>query len=154
MNNSVTSLQSISPSIMSGASLLKPASIPSKPSTRGLLRKERSDKALSDLWLLTAQLFIKLGKLGEARKAIEEAENVDWTNNAQVWCMLGRLLLAEGKDREAHAAFQKALVVDSNDTNARVELAKSYMKQNEQELAEGILDFMTKSNAWDCAEAW
>ncbi|EPB92511.1 hypothetical protein HMPREF1544_00524 [Mucor circinelloides 1006PhL] len=152
--NSVASLQSLSPSVLSIQSILQPSNIPSKPSTRTVLRKERSDRILSDLWLLTAHVFIKLGKLDEARKAVEEAENVDWISNPQVWCALGQLLQAEGDPEQAQAAFQKALVIDPHDVNCRLWLAKSHVAQQSQEMAEGILDIMTKSNGWDCAEAW
>ncbi|GAA5816925.1 hypothetical protein MFLAVUS_010460 [Mucor flavus] len=152
--NSVASLQSISPSIASIQSILQPSVIPTKPSTRTVLRKQRSDRILSDLWLLTAQMFIKLGKLDEARKAVEEAENVDWISNPQVWCVLGQLLEAEGDFEQAQTAYNKSLVIDPNDVVCRLWLAKSHIAQSNREIAEGILEILTKSNGWDCAEAW
>ncbi|KAI7888918.1 uncharacterized protein EV154DRAFT_539120 [Mucor mucedo] len=152
--NSVASLQSMTPSLMSIQSILQPSVIPTKPSTRTVQRKQRSDRILSDLWLLTAEMFIKLGKLDEARKAIEEAENVDWITNPQVWCVLGQLLEAEGDVEQAQTAFYKSLVIDPNDVTCRLWLAKSHLSQESKEIAEGILDVMTKSNGWDCAEAW
>lgn len=99
-------------------------------------------------------MFIKLGKLDEARKAVEEAENVDWVSNSKVWCVLGQLLQAEGDHEQAQNAFHKSLVVNPNDVACRLWLAKSHLAQDGQEIAEGILDIMTKSNGWDCAEAW
>lgn len=126
-----------------------------KPTKRAILRKQRSERILSDLWLLTAQQFIKLGKLDEARKAIGEAERVDWTHNPMVWCVLGQLLLAGKKDiEEAQAAFDKALVIDPHHAMSRLELAKSYLLLDNNQMAEGLLDSLTKSNGWDCAEAW
>lgn len=155
VNNSVGSLQSISPSVTSFQSILQPSHIPTKPSARAVLRRQRSERILSDLWLLTAQLFIKLGKLDEAKKAVEEAEHVDWTNNPMVWCILGKLLLVSKKDiEETQAAFDKALVIDPYHAVSRLELAKSYLLQENDQMAEGILDNLTKSNGWDCAEAW
>lgn len=144
----------MAPSLMSTQSILQPSVIPTKPSTRTMQRKQQSDRILSDLWLLSAQMFIKLGKLDEARKAIEEAENVDWVSNPQVWCVLGQLLEAEGDFEQAQTAFYKSLVIDPNDITCRLWLAKSHLLQESQEIAEGILDIMTKSNGWDCAEAW
>lgn len=152
--NSVASFQSMSPSIISVQSILQPTSIPNKPSTRTLLRKQRSERILSDLWLLTARMFIKLGKLDEARKAVEEAENVDWVNNPQVWCVLGQLLQAEGDMEQAQNSFYKSLVMNPNDVTCRLWLVKSHLAQESYEVAEGILEVMTKSNGWDCAEAW
>jgi tetratricopeptide (TPR) repeat protein len=128
--------------------------IPSKPSTRTVQRKQKCDRILSDLWLLTARMFIKLGKLDEARKAVEEAENVDWISNPQVWCVLGQLLQAEGDDEQAQTAFYKSLVIDPNDVTCRLELAKSHLNQNSREIAEGILEILTRANGWNCAEAW
>jgi tetratricopeptide (TPR) repeat protein len=151
---SVASFTSLSPSITSIQSILQPTIVPSKPSTRTVQRKQRSDRILSDLWLLTAHVFIKLGKLDEARKAIEEAENVDWILNPQVWCVLGQLLQVEGDLEQAQTAFYKSLVIDPNDVSCRLWLAKSHLSQQSQEIAEGILDVLTKSNGWNCAEAW
>ncbi|KAG1455959.1 hypothetical protein G6F56_006943 [Rhizopus delemar] len=112
-NNSTSSFQSMSTSITSFQSLLQPSYIPTKPTARAVLRRQRSERILSDLWLLTAQLFMKLGKLDEAKKAVEEAEHVDWTHNPMVWCVLGQLLLASQEDlEEVQAAFDKALVID------------------------------------------
>ncbi|CEI87832.1 hypothetical protein RMCBS344292_02240 [Rhizopus microsporus] len=154
-NNSVSSFQSVAPSVMSGQSILQPSYIPMKPTKRAILRKQRSERILSDLWLLTAQQFIKLGKLDEARKAVGEAERVDWTHNPMVWCVLGQLLLAGKKDiEEAQAAFDKALVIDPHHVMSRLELAKSYLLLGNNQMAEGLLDSLTKSNGWDCAEAW
>ena len=68
--------------------------------------------------------------------------------------MLGQLLQAEGDQEQAQSAFYKALVVDPYDVSSRLELAKSYLLQGNQEMAEGILDVMTQSNGWNCAEAW
>ncbi|KAI9480344.1 MAG: hypothetical protein EXX96DRAFT_562241 [Benjaminiella poitrasii] len=152
--NSAASIHSVAPSIMSVQSILQPKNIPTKSSTRTLLRKEKSSCMLSNLWLLTAQIFIKLGKLDEAHKAVEEAESVNWTTNPQVWCVLGQLLQTQGAVEQAQAAFHKALVIDPNDVNSRLWLAKSYLEENNEEIAEGILDIITKSNGWDCAEAW
>lgn len=141
-------------SIASTHTILQPTSIPTKPSTRTVIRKSKSDLVLSDLWLLTAQQFMKLGKLSEARKAIEEAENVNWTSNPRVWCVYGQLLVKENKLQQAQDAFQKALVIDPNDIGAQLGLAKVYIQQDHLELAEGILENITGSNGWDSAEAW
>ncbi|KAI7902144.1 uncharacterized protein BX663DRAFT_511869 [Cokeromyces recurvatus] len=152
--NSVASLHSITPSYISNQSILQPKNIPSKPSTRTILRKEKSSRILSDLWLLIAQLYIKLGKLDEAHKAVKEAEDANSTTNPRVWCILGQLLQTEGNIEQAQMAFHKALAIDPHDVLCRLWLAKSYAEQDSQDLAEGLLDVITKSNGWDCAEAW
>jgi predicted Zn-dependent protease len=122
--------------------------------TRTRLRYQRSTQTLSDLWLLSALAFIKLDKLEEARKAIEEAEGNDPSNNPLVWVVLGRLRLAQHRTEDAIAAFQKALVVNPYHAEGRLWLARAYFETNEMEGAEGLLDRLTKGNGWDSAEAW
>ena len=95
-----------------------------------------------------------MGRIDEAVKAVEEAENVDWTTNARLWCTLGRVRLAQNKIDWAITAFQKGLVCESNDVECRVWLAKAYQEQGNLEIAEGILELVTRGNGWNCAEAW
>jgi hypothetical protein len=102
-----------------------------KPRTQDVIRKLESDRILSDLCLLTVQLFIKLGKLNEARNAIVEAEHAVWTNNPMVRCVLGQFLLASKKDAEYdQTAFNKALEIDPCHVTSRLELSKSYLIQD------------------------
>ncbi|KAI9025826.1 hypothetical protein CLU79DRAFT_699198, partial [Phycomyces nitens] len=148
------SFNSLAPSMTSTRSLFQPSSLPSRPTTRARLRVQRSHRVLSNLWLLTASYFLQLGKLEEASKAVEEAENIEWTTSPHVWCMLGRLRLAQGHPELAIEAFKKGLVADSNDIDCKVWLAKTYIENNDLEIAEGLLDLVTKGNGWDSAEAW
>lgn len=64
-----------------------------KSRIQDVIRKLESDRILSDLCLLTVQLFIKFGKLNEARNAIVEAEHAVWTNNPMVRCV-GTVLIS------------------------------------------------------------
>lgn len=107
-----------------------------------------------DLWLLSAEAFLKWGKLEEALKAVGEAENVDWTTHAGVWCVLGRIRLAQRQYDQAIAAFQKGLVTKPNDVSCRVWLAKTYLELSQLEVAEGMLVAVTQENGWDCPAAW
>lgn len=159
MQASVSSLHSAVPSLSSTASIIPHGSVGSatmdaQPTARCRLRQRRSIRILCNLWLLSASCFLELGLVNETLKAIEEAENVDWTNNAGVWCMLGRLRLVENKIDSAIAAFQKGLVCDGNDVECRVWLAKAYIQHGDLEVAEGLLEFVTRSNGWNCTEAW
>lgn len=159
MQASVSSLHSAVPSLSSTASIFPHGSVGSatldaQPTARCRLRQRRSIRILCNLWLLSASCFLELGLYNETLKAIEEAENVDWTNNAGVWCMLGRLRLVENKIDSAIAAFQKGLVCDGNDVECRVWLANAYIQHGDLEVAEGLLEFVTRSNGWNCTEAW
>jgi predicted Zn-dependent protease len=151
------SIRSPTPSIgtkTSIRSIFQPTEPVLHATTRTKLRYQRSTHTLSNLWLLSADAFIKLGKLEEARKAIEEAEGNDPSNNPLVWVMLGRLRLAQNRTEDAIAALQKALVVDPYHGEGRLWLARIYFETGELEAAEGLLDRLTKGNGWDSAEAW
>ncbi|KAG0194864.1 hypothetical protein DFQ28_002939 [Apophysomyces sp. BC1034] len=151
---SMASFQSATPSMTSTRSIFQPNTTSTRPTARSRLRRQRFQRIMSNLWLLSATSFLKLGKLDEALKAIEEAENVEWTTSARVWCLLGRLRLAEGNTEQGIASFQKGLVAEPNDVECRVWLAKTHKEHGELEVAEGILDHVTKGNGWDSAEAW
>ncbi|KAI8147905.1 hypothetical protein BJV82DRAFT_311037 [Fennellomyces sp. T-0311] len=157
MQASVTSLQSAVPSLSSTRSIQPRGSISSahtRPTARCRLRQKRSTRILCNLWLLSASYFLNMGRIDEAVKAVEEAENVDWTANARLWCTLGRVRLAQNMIDWAITAFQKGLVCESNDVECRVWLAKAYQEQGNLEIAEGILELVTRGNGWNCAEAW
>ncbi|KAG2185895.1 hypothetical protein INT43_002333 [Umbelopsis isabellina] len=151
------SLRSPTPSIGTKASIrsiYQPADPGVHVTTRTRIRYKRFTETLSNLWLLSARAFLKLGKLEEARKAIEEAEGNDPSGNPRVWIVLGRLRLAQNRTDDAISAFQKALVVDPYDADGRLWLARTYIETGEIEAAEGLLDRLTKGNGWDSAEAW
>lgn len=127
---------------------------PHHPTTRWRLRLRRSSRILCQLWLLSAAYFLQLGRLDEAQKAIEEAESINWTSHAGVWCMLGRLRLAEGNKEGAIASFQKGFACDQNDNDCKLWLAKTFMELDDLEVAEGLLDRITKETGWDNPDAW
>ncbi|KAI7864851.1 hypothetical protein BDF14DRAFT_1731500 [Spinellus fusiger] len=154
VSGSTQSLQSPTLSITSGRSIFHASSMPNKSTTRSRHRIQRSQRILSNLWLLSASLYLEQNNLEEARKAIEEAEHVEWTTNPHVWCMLGRLRLAEQNSELAMEAFEKGLVADPADVECKVWLAKIHKENEELEIAEGLLDSVTKGNGWDCSEAW
>lgn len=114
----------------------------------------QQSRLLSELWLLSASCFLKLGKLEEALKAVEEAENADRCTNPRVWCMLGRIHLASQDLEEAMEALDKGLMIDPNSVECRVWLAQAHMALGRMETAEGLLEPLTKGVGWDCAEAW
>ncbi|CEP11254.1 hypothetical protein [Parasitella parasitica] len=151
---SASSIHSMSHSIISVNTLLETNAKPIRPTTHARLQHQRSCKLLCDLWLLSAEAFLRSGKLDEALKAVSEAESVDWTTHAGVWCLLGRIRLAQNMPDQAISAFQKGLVTKPNDVNCRVWLVKSYIQQGHLEVAEGLLQAVTQENGWDHAAAW
>ncbi|KAI7855650.1 hypothetical protein BDC45DRAFT_505552 [Circinella umbellata] len=156
MQASVTSLQSLR-SFNSTHSLNQPGSTSSastQVTARSRLRLKRSTRILCNLWLLSASFFLNMGRMDEALKAVEEAENIDWTTNARLWCMLGRIRLSQNRIDWAITAFQKGLVCENNDVECRVWLARAYQEQGILEVAEGILELVTRGNGWNYALAW
>ena len=51
-------------------------------------------------------------------------------------------------------AFEKAMVINGNDVGSCVSLARVHIEMDNLDIAEGILDSVTKGSGWDCAEAW
>ncbi|KAI8380198.1 hypothetical protein BD560DRAFT_7187 [Blakeslea trispora] len=151
---SASSLNSLSQSVLTTNSLLQISNTLNRPTIQARLQHQRSCHMLCDMWLLSAEMFLKSGKIEEALKAVSEAENVDWTTHAGVWCMLGRIRLAQNQPEEAIKAFQKGLVARPNDVHCRVWLAKTYIERGDLEVAEGLLEAVTKENGWDCVAAW
>ncbi|KAI8340377.1 hypothetical protein EDC96DRAFT_449880 [Choanephora cucurbitarum] len=151
---SASSIYSVSQSVLSTNTLLQNTNPLNRPTIQARLQHQRSCHMLCDMWLLSAEIFLRSGKIEESLKAVSEAENVDWTTHAGVWCMLGRIRLAQKLPEEAIKAFQKGLVAKPNDVNCRVWLAKTYVERGDLEVAEGLLEAVTKENGWDCAAAW
>ncbi|KAI9318362.1 hypothetical protein BX666DRAFT_1855116 [Dichotomocladium elegans] len=111
-------------------------------------------RILSDLWLLSASSFLELGRIDEALKAIEEAENADRTTNSRVWSRFGQYFLALHQPEDAMAAFEKGLSVHQHDVENIAWLAKTHMECGHMETAEGLLESLTKGYGWDCSMAW
>lgn len=139
---------------------------PPAPIKRGVQRTLAEERILSDLWLMSAASFRRVGRYGQALVAIEEAENHDPENPA-VWVQLGLLKLVEdgygtnlqavqdGTD-DAAKAFTKALLLSTDYPSAVVSLARLYLRGNSSDidLAHSILWQLTEDRGWDVPEAW
>jgi len=130
-------------------------------------RTKKENRLLSDLWLMSAATFRRLGKIEQAKGAIQEAEVRD-ENNPHVWVQLGLYYIALGHRRHAIDAFQKALFIIPDDIQATIHLCRLYVtpdqdskssrpediSQDDIDLAAGILRDLTKGCGWDVPEAW
>lgn len=79
---------------------------------------------------------------------------------------LGLYYVALGQRQHAIDALQKALFISSEDVSATVHLARIYLtpdggndsqtevKQEDVDLAAGLLSHLTRGPAWDVPEAW
>jgi len=129
----------------------------------------KENRLLSDLWLMSAATFRRLGKIEQAKAAIQEAEVRD-ESNPGVWVQLGLYYIALGHKHLAIDAFQKALFISPDDVSACVHLCqvhltppstsgsnkKSDTKINPDniDLAAGMLLHCTQGSGWDVPEAW
>jgi len=124
-------------------------------------RTAREARLESDLWLMSAATFRRLGKIEQAKGAIQEAEVRD-EGNPLVWVQLGLYYVALGHTRHAIDAFQKALFINPDNIAASVHLSRLWLTPNEDDeidprnvdLAAGILTHLTRGPAWDVPEAW
>ncbi|OSC98625.1 hypothetical protein PYCCODRAFT_1396824 [Trametes coccinea BRFM310] len=138
--------------------------------SRHNVRVAKDRRLLSNLWLMSSATFRRLGKIEQARGAIQEAEVRDESNPA-VWVQLGLYYLALDENRKALEAFQKALFIAPNDVSATIHLCRVYLAavQNHHgtskaglepsdrdnvDLAVGLLSALTKGAGWDVPEAW
>lgn len=104
--------------------------------------------------MTSAGTFLRQGRFDEALKAVEEAEKVNWTTEPNVWCLLGRVRLGQGRREEAIEAFQKGLVADPTNTDCRLWLSKTFMDMEDWVISLGTLTVLTQGKGWNNAEAW
>ncbi|KAG9033151.1 hypothetical protein FRB95_000493 [Tulasnella sp. JGI-2019a] len=138
-----------------------PPPLPEPTSPRSK-RPPRETRLLSDLWLTSAATFRRMGKLEQARAAIQEAEVLD-EENPGVWVQFGLLCSARGEDSLAFESLHKAIVIDQDHVGALVHLAQQYLKPTPDsktpssgnvDLAAGLLTGLTEGQGWDIPEAW
>lgn len=115
-------------------------------------RAARDRRLLSNLWLMSAATFRRLGKIEQARAAIQEAEVKD-ENNPAVWVQvrsisisswlvvetsdeycnqLGLYYMALNNERRALETFQKALFISPEDVAATIHLCRIYLASSSQ----------------------
>ncbi|KAJ7280178.1 hypothetical protein C8J57DRAFT_1501622 [Mycena rebaudengoi] len=129
-------------------------------------RTARETRLESDLWLMSAATFRRLGKIEQAKGAIQEAEVKDEGNPA-VWVQLGLYYVALGQTQHVIDAFQKALFINPDDVSASVHMCRLYLTPagssrtgedeidpNNIDLVAGMLAYLTRGAGWDVPEAW
>ncbi|KZO97334.1 hypothetical protein CALVIDRAFT_563124 [Calocera viscosa TUFC12733] len=129
-----------------------PSIVPSEPSGHPG-RTQHETRILSDLWLMSAATFRRMGQIEQAHGAIQEAEVID-PENPNVWVQLGLYFAAMENPRLAIESFHKALVIDPDHVPASVHLAQQYLAIESADLASGLLMAITQGSGWDVAEAW
>ncbi|KAG6874001.1 hypothetical protein C0995_007958 [Termitomyces sp. Mi166 len=145
-----------------------PLPIPPPPQERKHdMQTAHRERLIADLWLMSAATFRRLGKIEQAKGAIQEAEVKD-EGNPRVWVQLGLYYTAHGQQEHAMDAYQKALFINPDDVSASVHLARLFLARhearaelasgtgssNDVDLAAGLLSHLTRGNGWNVPEAW
>ncbi|KAG6918514.1 hypothetical protein DXG01_013876 [Tephrocybe rancida] len=146
-----------------------PVPIPPPPPPQDRKRNSPAahrNRLISDLWLMSAATFRRLGKIEQAKGSIQEAEVKD-EGNPGVWVQLGLYYSALGQQEHAMDAYQKALFINPDDVPASVHLARLFLSQLEPQtdnssassssnidLTAGMLEHLTRGNGWNVPEAW
>ena len=88
----------------------------------------------ADAWCNLASLLVGLGRLDEARTALERSLHLA-PQNPVARCVEGDLLLAEGQPHAAEAAFRASLALDAGSVLARSHLAALLQRLDQPEEA-------------------
>ncbi|KAG5338199.1 hypothetical protein C0989_008017 [Termitomyces sp. Mn162] len=143
-----------------------PPSAPPQDRKRNL-RVAHRERLIADLWLMSAATFRRLGKIDQAKGAIQEAEVKD-EGNPRVWVQLGLYYITQDQQEHAIDAYQKALFINPDDVSASVHLARLFLARhetqaelststgtsNDVDLTAGLLSHLTRGNGWHVPEAW
>lgn len=132
----------------------------------------RWQSLLVTLWLMSTKTFIKAGLLEEANKALGEAEQLG-LGDPGVWYQLGQLSIKAREvielkkkktlddvkaikemNQVSSDSFEKALILDPEHVPSQVSKAIRLYEANQVELADGLLEQITRGLGWDSAEAW
>lgn len=97
-----------------------------------ILKISRTDP---DLWLGLANVYIREGRTQDALRALDTAVELD-PKRADIRAARGRVLRAAGENKEARLDFQKALVLDPGNVEARSGLV-SFSGETRHELRFG-----------------
>lgn len=139
-----------------------PSPLPPVAEETPTLHATKDDKLISDLWTMSAATFRRLGKIEQAKGAIQEAEAKD-SENPAVWVQLGLYYMALDRNRDALEAFQKALFISPDDIAATVHLCRIHLStksttngvdSDKVDLVAGLLGHVTRGPGWDVPEAW
>jgi len=83
-----------------------------------ILKASRTD---TDVWMGLAGVYVREGKIQEAKRAIDEAERLD-PKRADVHALRARILRAAGERNSARLEFHQALSLDPGSAEARAGL--------------------------------
>lgn len=120
-------------------------------------RQEQWQCILVKIWIMTSATFARAQRFEEAYKAIAEADQLTRGLDADVWNQIGTIAVLNTK-KGAHDrsldAFKRALTINPHHVAAHISLASMYIKLEQYELAEQLMEKTTKGLGWNQTEAW
>ncbi|KAJ1958305.1 hypothetical protein EC988_000389 [Linderina pennispora] len=117
------------------------------------MQRQQASRALCDLWLLSAGMFVQLQRTDEAANAINEAVNA-WPESPDALVMRGQLELARGQPLPALNEFHAAVALQPGNIRAAVGLARVEYLLGRRDVAIGLLKNITRAHGWSDPEAW
>lgn len=161
-----------------------PPPTPPTQDAKPIPQASREDKLLSELWASSAATFRRLGKIDQAKGAIQEAEVKNQENPSvwiqvlsqfvsphgpiplTLWDQFGLYHRALNHDRQALESFQKALFISPDDVSAVVHMCQVYLTPSQSsesgvapdpdkvDLSAGVLGYMSRGPGWNVPEVW
>jgi len=108
---------------------------------RKVLKNESYSKR-ADCHLALGKSLLELGKLREAREALETASRLDESNSA-TWLSLGRVAMQLGDDKRAELSLKRAMSADP--ANAEARLLTGYLRLRQKKYNEALANFQRAS---------
>ncbi|KAI9319345.1 hypothetical protein BX666DRAFT_1460783 [Dichotomocladium elegans] len=112
---------------------------------------------LVDLWVMSIDTYLKAHRFEEASKGLLEVEKLG-PEDPKVWHQLGRYFSTKSTDAEslrvAVDAYEKSLMLDPDHVDTHIDMASTYMKLGEREVAEALLERTVHGAGWDSGHAW
>jgi tetratricopeptide (TPR) repeat protein len=110
-------------------------------SFRKVLKTESYAKR-ADVHLAYGKSLLEIGKLRDARSALESAGNLD-ESNPMIWVSLGRVAMQLGDDKRAEISLKRAVSCDP--ANAEARLMTGYLKLRQKKYNEALANFQRAS---------
>ncbi|KAL9556307.1 hypothetical protein MBANPS3_001926 [Mucor bainieri] len=125
-------------------------------------REQQWQWILIKIWTMASATYTCAQRFDEAYKAVAEADQLTHGLDADVWHQIGTIAATasssskKGTQQQDRAldAFKRALSINPHHVATHTALASIYVRLNQFELAEQLLEKTTKGLGWNQTEAW
>ncbi|KAI8643110.1 hypothetical protein BD408DRAFT_415282 [Parasitella parasitica] len=115
---------------------------------------------LNRIWTMTSATYVNAKQYREAFLTIVEADQLTHGYDADVWNQIGTIAAfihtEKGAQQQEQSvdAFKRALSIDPDHIASHISLASMYVEMGQFELAEQLLEKITRGLGWNQIEAW